>query len=239
MVTKRWISWPLVMSRDSKSLVWLQRYSMPLACLLSLMEKVSRDKRVHLQIWFAKRHPSLAQLQQQTDMHQDPRSRLIKHLLYSDSKSSFPPAQHLGQTTTLYLNSAAQIPVLWSHEYREQEGRRPIDHSPEHMVDVYHCRHIKSYGNDGIKCSNSKKYVLYRKSGWIILMILPRHTNSCSELATTEANLRCLFAKAAYFVSIYNERPLFSRKNYIIWNIFLKFTFDKSTHKTLRKTWVH
>lgn len=124
-----WISWRLVLSRDSKPLVCLQRSSMPLACLLSLMEKASRDKRVCLQIWFCKDTPSLAQLQQQTDMHQDPRSHLIKHLLYSDSKSPSPPAQHLRQTTTLYLSSAAQVPVLRSHECREQE-----DHSSEHMV---------------------------------------------------------------------------------------------------------
>lgn len=142
-------------------------------------------------------------------MRQDPSSRLIKHLLYSDSKCSSPPAQHLGQTTILYLNLAEHVPVLQSCECREQEGHRPTDHSSEHTVDAYHCRHIKSYGNDGIKWWNSKN-TCCTGNQWIILMILPRDINSCCELASTEAKLRCVFSKAAYFTSIYNERLIIS-----------------------------
>lgn len=109
-----WISWYVVISRDSKSIPCLQVYSTHSVCLLSLM-RVSRDKRVCLQVWVCKSN------KWQTDMGQDPNAQLI-NICWSnrDSKSSFLPEQHLGQTTNLYTNATA---------HKELEGQGPTAQS--------------------------------------------------------------------------------------------------------------
>lgn len=75
----------------------------------------------------------------QTDMWRDPSAQLI-NICWSnpDSISSFLPEQHLGQTTILYMNSAAH-----------KELRRSRADSSERMVDTHHCRLTESYGSDG------------------------------------------------------------------------------------------
>lgn len=110
----------------------------------------TRDKRVCLQIWFCKERPLVSR-----DMIRDRNAPGSQH--------SFDQASALPWFQTLFPPSSSpetDNPVLgtWQHaslcykamSTRSKEGQRPIHHSSEHMVDVYHCRHIESYGHDGI-----------------------------------------------------------------------------------------
>lgn len=110
-------------------------------------------------------------------------------------------------------DSQQSCPWTWQHTYMCHKRHK---HNEQRRSKA--CRsQLRAYG----ECTSLKTYwwnqmvylqkcALYRKSKLIILMILPRNISSCCKLAWTEAKLRCLFPKAAYFTSIYKERLIIS-----------------------------
>lgn len=104
-------------------------------------------------------------------------------------------------------------PWTWQHTYmchkRHKHNEQRRSKACRSQLRAYgECTSLKTYWWNQVVYL--QKYVLYRKSKLIILMILPRNISCCCKLAWTEAKLRCLFPKAAYFTSIYNERLIIS-----------------------------
>lgn len=116
-----------------KSLVCLQRYSVPLACLLKPLMEASTDKRVCLQIWFCKKR-SLVSTATTTDRHA-PGSQLT-----FDQASALPrfqiPAPGTDNPVLEHSSTHPYIIKPWA------QGAKKVIGS-EHMVDAYHCRYIE------------------------------------------------------------------------------------------------
>lgn len=130
------------MNRGSKSLACLQRYSKPLAHLLSLMEKANKQRQrgmladLILQKEMACSHSYDDRYVSGPPLTSDQASALSWfQILFSSS-----PAPGTVNNPVLELDSTTC--VIKGTSTMNKEGQRSVDHSSEHMVDAHHWRHI-------------------------------------------------------------------------------------------------